>query len=166
MGLFDFAKKVGAKIFGASEAQAAPAEELIKEAAKHGLDTSGVNVEVNGDKVVLTGNAMSMEQAEKIILAMGNTMGVAQIENKLAVNDAVAASKMYTVAVISGNTIKDLAGNACSGIPSVKWVVNTTSPAAKAAPSKAPALSSAQVDDYWTALSADIKTSPVGLLDW
>jgi nucleoid-associated protein YgaU len=97
MGLFDFAKKVGSKIFGASEAQAAPAEELKKEAAKHGLDTSGVNVEVQGDKVVLTGNAMSMEEAEKIILAMGNTMGVAQIESKLAVNDAVAASKMVTV---------------------------------------------------------------------
>jgi len=97
MGLFDFAKKVGAKIFGASEAQAAPADELKKEAAKHGLDTSNVNVEVQGDKVVLTGNAMSMEEAEKIILAMGNTMGVAQIDNRLAVNDAVAASKMVTV---------------------------------------------------------------------
>jgi nucleoid-associated protein YgaU len=97
MGLFDFAKKVGAKIFGASEAQAAPAEELKKEAAKHGLDTSKVNVDVQGDKVVLTGSAMSMEEAEKIILAMGNTMGVAQIDNKLAVNDAVKASTMYTV---------------------------------------------------------------------
>jgi nucleoid-associated protein YgaU len=107
MGLFDFAKKVGAKIFGASEAQAAPADELKKEAAKHGLDTSNINVEVNGDKVVLTGSAMSTEEAEKIILAMGNTMGVAQIENKLAVNDAVAASKMYTVA--KGDTLWKIA---------------------------------------------------------
>jgi nucleoid-associated protein YgaU len=107
MGLFDFAKKVGAKIFGASEAQAAPADELKKEAAKHGLDTSNVNVEVNGDKVVLTGSAMSMAEAEKIILAMGNTMGVAQIENKLAVNDVVAASKMYTVK--SGDTLWKIA---------------------------------------------------------
>jgi nucleoid-associated protein YgaU len=97
MGLFDFAKKVGAKIFGASEAQAAPAEELKKEAAKHGLDTSNVNIAVEGDKVVLTGQAMSMEEAEKIILAVGNTMGVAQVDNKLAVNDAVPASKMVTV---------------------------------------------------------------------
>lgn len=107
MGLFDFAKKVGAKIFGASEAQAAPADELKKEAAKHGLDTSGVNVEVQGDKVVLTGNAMSMEEAEKIILAIGNTMGVAQVENNLAVNDAVAASKMVTVA--KGDTLWKIA---------------------------------------------------------
>jgi nucleoid-associated protein YgaU len=97
MGLFDFAKKVGAKIFGASEAQAAPAEELKKEAAKHGLDTSNLAVDVQGDKVVLTGSAMSMEEAEKIILAIGNTMGVAQIESKLAVNDAAPESRMYTV---------------------------------------------------------------------
>jgi nucleoid-associated protein YgaU len=97
MGLFDFAKKVGAKIFGASEAQAAPAEELKKEAAKHGLDTSNLNVEVQGDKVVLTGRAMSMEEAEKIIIAMGNTMGVSQVESNLAVNDMANPSKMYTV---------------------------------------------------------------------
>ncbi len=97
MGLFDFAKKVGAKIFGASEAQAAPADELKKEAAKHGLDTSNLGIDVQGDKVVLTGSAMSMEEAEKIILAIGNTMGVAQIESKLAVNDAAPASRMYEV---------------------------------------------------------------------
>jgi nucleoid-associated protein YgaU len=97
MGLFDFAKKVGAKIFGASEAQAAPADSLKQEAAKHGLDTSNVDVQVQGDKVVLTGSAMSMEEAEKIIIAMGNTMGVAQIESHLAVHDAVPPSTMYTV---------------------------------------------------------------------
>jgi nucleoid-associated protein YgaU len=107
MGLFDFAKKVGSKIFGASEANAAPAEELMKEAAKHGLDTSNIGVEVQGDKVVLTGSAMSMEEAEKIILAMGNTMGVSQIESHLAVNDAVAASKMVTVK--SGDTLWKIA---------------------------------------------------------
>jgi nucleoid-associated protein YgaU len=110
MGLFDFAKKVGSKIFGSSEAQAAPAEELKKEAAKHGLDTSGVNVDVQGDKVVLTGNAMSMEEAEKIILAMGNTMGVAQIDNRLAVNDAVKASSMVTVK--KGDTLWKIAETA------------------------------------------------------
>jgi nucleoid-associated protein YgaU len=110
MGLFDFAKKVGAKIFGASEAQAAPAEELKKEAAKHGLDTSGVGVEVQGDKVVLTGSAMSMEEAEKIILAIGNTMGVSQVESKLAVHDAVPPSQMVTVK--KGDTLWKIAEEA------------------------------------------------------
>jgi len=34
MGLWNFAKSVGAKIFGSSPAQAAPAEQLKKEAEK------------------------------------------------------------------------------------------------------------------------------------
>ena len=61
MGLWNFAKTVGAKLFGASEAQAADADTLKKEAAKHGLDMSGVDVKVEGDKVVLSGKAVSTE---------------------------------------------------------------------------------------------------------
>ena len=97
MGLLSFIKGVGEKIFGSSEAQAAPAEELKKEAAKHGFDMSGVDVQVNGDKVTVSGNAMSQEEAEKIILAMGNTMGVSEIDNQLAVTKAANESKFYTV---------------------------------------------------------------------
>ena len=44
MGLWNFAKSVGAKIFGSSPAQAAPAEQLKKEAEKYGLDVSNVNI--------------------------------------------------------------------------------------------------------------------------
>ena len=97
MGLFTFAKHVGEKLFGASDAQAATAEELKKEAAKHGLPTDGVNVTVSGDKVQVSGTAASTEQAEKIILAMGNTLGVSQIENNLVVTKETPQSKMYTV---------------------------------------------------------------------
>ena len=99
MGLLSFVKSVGSKIFGSSEAQAAPADELKKEAAKYGLDVSKVDVHVDGDKVKVTGAAMSPEQAEKIILAMGNTMGVAQIDNQLSTPKELVApeSKFYTV---------------------------------------------------------------------
>ena len=69
------------------------------------------------------------------------------------------------MAVVSGNTIKDLAGNALSGTPSVSWVVSTTAPAATASPSKI-VPTSTQLDDYWTALAAGIKSSPAGLLEW
>lgn len=97
MGLWSFAKSVGAKVFGGSEAQAAPAEALKKEAEKHGLDVSGVDVKVEGDKVVLSGKALSTEEAEKIILAVGNTTGVAAVENNLAVTKETPASKTYEV---------------------------------------------------------------------
>lgn len=97
MGLVSFAKSVGAKIFGSSEAKAASADELKKEAARHGLDLSKVNVQVEGDKVRLTGAAMSQEDAEKILLAMGNTVGVAEVDNQLAVTKETPASTYYTV---------------------------------------------------------------------
>jgi nucleoid-associated protein YgaU len=103
MGLFDFAKKVGAKVFGSSEAKAATPDALKQEAAKHGLDVAGVSVTVEGDKVVLGGEAKSMEEAEKIILAIGNTMGVAQVDSQLAVLKEAPASRMYTV--VKGDTL-------------------------------------------------------------
>lgn len=97
MGLWNFAKTVGAKIFGASEAAAAPADQLKKEAEKHGLDMSGIDVHVEGDKIKLSGKAVSTEEAEKIILALGNSVGVSTVESELAVNKEAAASKFYTV---------------------------------------------------------------------
>ncbi len=97
MGFFSFAKSVGAKIFGGSEAQAAPAPELKKEAEKFGLDVKGVDIAVEGDKIVLSGKTTSTEEAEKIILALGNTIGVAQVESNLAVVNEVKPSVFYTV---------------------------------------------------------------------
>ena len=83
MGLLSFAKSVGAKIFGGSEAKAAPAEELKKEVEKHGLDVSNVDIKVEGDKVVVSGATTSTEQAEKIAIALGNTIGVATVQNDI-----------------------------------------------------------------------------------
>lgn len=97
MGLWNFAKSVGAKLFGANEAQAADADTLKKEAEKHGLDMSGVEVKVEGDKVVLSGKAPSTEELEKIMLAVGNTTGVAQVESNVAVTKTAAESRTYEV---------------------------------------------------------------------
>lgn len=103
MGLFKFIKSAGEKLFGASEAQAAPAEALKQEAAKHGLDTTGVQVAVEGNTVKVSGQATSTEEAEKIILAMGNTLGVDQIESDLIVTKEVKPSNFVTVA--KGDTL-------------------------------------------------------------
>lgn len=81
MGIVSFAKSVGAKIFGATPAAAAPADQLKKEAEKHGLDLSKVDIKVDGDKVILSGGAASTEEAEKIALAVGNSVGVATVQN-------------------------------------------------------------------------------------
>jgi nucleoid-associated protein YgaU len=97
MGLLSFAKTVGAKIFGATETAAAPPDQLKKEAEKHGLDVSKVDVKTEGDKVVLTGSAASKEEAEKIALAIGNSVGVSTVQNNIASADKAPDSKFYTV---------------------------------------------------------------------
>jgi len=82
MGLWSFAKSAGKKLFGVGAAEAAtPDPEALKaEIADLGLDATGVEIKVEGDKVVVEGNAVSAEMKEKIILAVGNVEGVAEVE--------------------------------------------------------------------------------------
>ena len=103
MGLISFIKNAGASIFGGSEDKAAPPEELKKELDKHGLDTSNVKIEVDGDKVKVSGTTASTEQAEKIAVALGNTVGVQTVENDIKPTKAEPESKFYTVK--SGDTL-------------------------------------------------------------
>ena len=103
MGLISFVKNVGASIFGGSEAKAAPADELKKELDKHGLDSSGVKIEVDGDKVKVSGSAKSTEEAEKIAIALGNTVGVGTVQNDIKPAAAAPESRFYTVK--SGDTL-------------------------------------------------------------
>lgn len=103
MGLFKFAKGIGAKIFGTGEAQAAPADAVAKAVKDHGLDTSGLQIKVDGDKVSVSGKAASTEQAEKIILAIGNSIGVAEVNSDIIATAAAKESLFYTV--VKGDTL-------------------------------------------------------------
>jgi nucleoid-associated protein YgaU len=107
MGLFSFLKSAGHKPSGASEASAAPADTLKKEVEGMGLKADGLAVSVDGDKVKVSGKAESQEHAEKIILALGNTAGVAEVDSQLAVAKEAPASVMYTV--VKGDTLWKIA---------------------------------------------------------
>ncbi|NIX76504.1 peptidoglycan-binding protein LysM [Microvirga terricola] len=97
MGLFTFIKEAGAKIFGGS-AEAATADKLKQEVQSHGFDANKLGIEVNGDKVKLSGQAVSQEEAEKIILSLGNTFGVAEVDtSSLQIQTPGSQSTMYTV---------------------------------------------------------------------
>ncbi len=87
MGLFNFWKKSGKRV-GKGGDDAPSAEELQKEVADLGLDTKGAEISVEGDKVTVKGGAMSAEEREKVILAVGNVEGVAAVEAEEA-DDAV-----------------------------------------------------------------------------
>ncbi len=110
MGLLDFLtgkSKDAPAPAGATDTTAAPAEELKKEIAKHGLDASKVDVKVDGGKVTLSGAAPTTAEAEKIVLAVGNTKGVAQVENNIVAAKTEAESKFYVVQ--SGDTLWKIA---------------------------------------------------------
>ncbi len=80
MGLFKFMKDAGARLFGGGDAKAATPDALQKEVQGHGFDTGKLNIDVQGDKVKLSGEAMSQEEAERIILSVGNTVGIAEVD--------------------------------------------------------------------------------------
>ena len=107
MGLFNFIKEAGAKLMGGS-AQAATSEGLTKQVTGHGFDASKLKIDVEGAKVKLSGSAMTQEQAEKVILALGNTVGVAEVDtSELKVQQAAPEAQMYTVA--KGDTLSGIA---------------------------------------------------------
>ena len=97
MGIFDFIKDAGAKLFGVSEAKAADADALKKAVEATGLKADGLNIKVDGDKVTVSGKAASTEDAEKIILAVGNTIGVAKVDSQMTATAVAVEATMYTV---------------------------------------------------------------------
>ena len=103
MGLWSFVKDAGKSIFGSAEAAEAPAEDALrKEVESLGLDASKVEIAVDGDKVTIGGEAVSQEEREKIILAVGNVEGVAAVEDTIA--SANAAEPVFHT-VEKGDTL-------------------------------------------------------------
>jgi len=97
MGLFKFIKEAGAKLLGGS-AKAATPDDLKKTVEGHGFDAGKLNIDVQGDKVKLSGQTMSQEEAEKIILSLGNTIGIAEVDTSgLQVQQPAPEATMYTV---------------------------------------------------------------------
>ena len=107
MGLWNFVKDAGKSLFGSkAEAGEAPKEEVLKAELKElGLDASGVELKIEGDKVVVGGKAVDAETKEKIILAVGNVDGVAAVET--ADDSDTAAAVFHTVE--KGDTLSAIA---------------------------------------------------------
>lgn len=100
MGLFDFLTgkgKAAPAPAGATDTTAAPAEVLKKELESLGFDASKIDIKVDGGKVTLTGTAPTTADVEKIVLAVGNTKGVAQVENKMTAASGASESRFYVV---------------------------------------------------------------------
>lgn len=78
MGLWNFVKGAGKRVFGGEDAKN---EEALKaEVEDLGVSTDGLDIQVDGDKVTITGGEMTTEEKEKVILAVGNVEGISAVE--------------------------------------------------------------------------------------
>lgn len=109
MGLLNFFKGVGEKIFGntpdapatepAKQAEVEPlkAQALLNHVKQLGLAYNKLTVKTKGDTVILEGEVNTQEDAEKIALAVGNVEGVMVVDNNLVVADPTPEADYYTV---------------------------------------------------------------------
>ena len=116
MGLFSFIKNAGAKVFGigkteeeeAAEAAAAKAEAVVKAnavAASNmsetigdlGLEVENLNISITGDTATVTGKALDQATKEKIVLVVGNTSGIAVVDDQMEVENKEPEARFYTV---------------------------------------------------------------------
>ena len=86
MGFMDFVANAGAALFGTS---GEPDQERSAKLENHvhllGLDVKQLKVDVVGDTATVSGEAASQAEREKVLLAVGNTQGIAKVEDKLTV---------------------------------------------------------------------------------
>jgi nucleoid-associated protein YgaU len=79
MGLFDFVRDIGKKIFS-GDAEAAEKIKTEIEAANPGVSGLGVKYDPQSGGVTLSGAANSAEAMQKAVLIAGNIQGVGQVD--------------------------------------------------------------------------------------
>jgi len=86
MGLFNFIKDAGKKLWGGGD-DAEATDALNKEISDLGLDADGLDLKVEGDVVKMSGTAVSQEIKEKIMMAVGNVAGISKVDDGSAGED-------------------------------------------------------------------------------
>ena len=128
MGLFSFIKDAGAKVFGIGKTTAEEAAEkaadalaaklkVEEEAAKNlqetigdlGLEVENLNVFINDDMATITGAAYDQATKEKVVLVVGNSNGIATVDDQMTVENPEPEAQFHTV--VCGDTLGKIAKN-------------------------------------------------------
>ncbi|WP_413533583.1 peptidoglycan-binding protein LysM [Empedobacter brevis] len=113
MGLFSFIKNAGEKVFGGAETPEEKANKVKDQVAKQGFDLSGVTFSADGDKIVVAGEVLDINEKQKILATAGNIDGVEEVEDKLTLKTPLKieipdiSKTMYTVK--SGDSLSKIA---------------------------------------------------------
>jgi len=122
MGIFDFVKNAGEKVFGKDEPAVAPqvrefdaaklaqlkrTKALQNLVAKLGLEVEGLRIELTGDTAVVHGKVDDQAEREKVVLAVGNVIGIARVDDRLESVVQQPEAIFYTVK--SGDSLSKIA---------------------------------------------------------
>ncbi len=114
MGLISFLKNAGVNIFGKqgdTSAHAVPGKTVLDEAAEraakinavralilgHGLKVDNLDLQLDGDTIVVYGETESQAEKEKVILTAGNVEGIAAVDDRISVVVPEPAAQFYEV---------------------------------------------------------------------
>ena len=102
--LFKFAREAGEKFREGIKDVAEGIQDRIK---GHNTDVKDLDVKHDGERVVLKGKAKTRAEAEKAIVAAGNTPGVGEVESHIDIEEEPEQTNFYTVK--SGDTLSKIA---------------------------------------------------------
>ncbi|ERH65206.1 MULTISPECIES: peptidoglycan-binding protein LysM [Pantoea] len=98
MGLFNFVKEAGEKLWDAVSGGDDQSKKLQEHINQLGLpDSDKVKVDVQGDTVKVSGDGISQELKEKILVAAGNVAGITKVEDNVTTSDSATQAEFYTV---------------------------------------------------------------------
>lgn len=124
MGLFDFSRSSGASIFDKEPPAKAPGPQtrnldpkqldamkrtkaLQKLLADLSLEVEGLKIDVAGDTATVYGQVDNQAEREKVVLALGNVVGIARVDDRLEAKKKAPEAQMYTVA--AGDSLSKIA---------------------------------------------------------
>jgi nucleoid-associated protein YgaU len=110
MGLIDFVLGAGDKLFGPKESDQERSAKLENQVRRMGLSVEMLRIDVKGDQATVSGKVQSQAEREKIVLTVGNTNGIAKVDDRLelvAKKAEAPEAKYYTV--VKGDSLSKIA---------------------------------------------------------
>jgi nucleoid-associated protein YgaU len=98
MGLFNFVKEAGEKLWDSVTGGDDQNKKLHEHITKLNLPGSDkIDVKVADGKASISGDAISQELKEKVLIAVGNVAGITAVEDNVNVEQPATEARFYTV---------------------------------------------------------------------